>query len=92
MALDATVQQATIAAIDALSDPARRVVVEAWADPDPTPELCETDTDHGPGLVLVPISDGHQTVTHELCLACAIKAIETKIENGVTWVSVDVTA
>lgn len=89
--LTMTVQDATVAALEALSDPARRILVEAWAMPEPTTELCSEDTDHGPGLVLVPISDGHQTTIHEQCLACAIKTVELQIEDGKDWVSLDVT-
>lgn len=90
--LTMTVQDATVTALDALSDPARQIVVEAWAMPEPTTELCSEDTDHGPGLVLVPISDGLETTIHEQCLACAVKAVEAMIEDGRTWISLDVTA
>lgn len=90
--LTMTVQDATIAALEALSDPARRITVEAFADKTPTTELCSEDTSHGPGLVLVPISDGRETVAHEQCLACAIKSVERQIEDGRTWISVDVTS
>jgi hypothetical protein len=89
--LSLTVPEATVVALEALSDPARRVTVEAWVMPEATTELCSEDTDHGPGLVQVPISDGTETVTHEMCLKCATQAVGTMIEDGETWVSLDVT-
>lgn len=89
--LSLTVPEATVAALEALSDPTTRITVEAWVMPQETTELCSEDTDHGPGLVQVPISDGTQTVTHEMCLACAVKAVTTKIVAGETWISLDVT-
>lgn len=106
MDLTLTVQAATITALEALSDPDRQIVVEAWAMPEPTTELCSEDSAHGPGLVQVPIrtatvdgtdTDGHlvfgpsETVTHAQCLACAIRSVETQIEDGMDWISLDVT-
>lgn len=90
--LQSTVQDATIAALEALSDPARKIVVEAWASPEPTTELCSEDELHGPGLIQVPISDGQDTVCHAMCLACAVPAVESMIQDGRTWISLEVTA
>jgi hypothetical protein len=89
--LTLTVPQATVKALEELSDPERDVVVEAWVMPEPTTESCANDYQHGPGLVQVPISDGLHTECHALCLACAIPAVEAQIEDGRTWISVDVT-
>jgi hypothetical protein len=103
--LSLTVPEATVAALEALSDPARRVTVEAWVMPEATTELCSEDSDHGPGLVQVPITSpkveitedsrvvchGTETVTHSMCLKCATQAVGTMIEDGETWVSLDIT-
>lgn len=89
--LSMTVPEATVAEIESLSNAGAGIHVEAWVMPEPTTEQCSEDTDHGPGLVLVSISDGTRTFIHELCLACAIPAVTAKIEDGATWISVEVT-
>lgn len=91
MDLTMTVQDATVAHLETLSDPARRITVEAWALPYPTTELCSEDTSHGRGLVIVPVSDGRQTIDHEMCLECAVVAVQVLIEDGKRWISLEVT-
>ena len=112
--LSMTVQAATVARLEALnaelaiySTPGERVMVEAWAMPEPTTELCSEDNSHGPGLVQVPIrttvvegtdADGHlvfgpsRTIIRAQCLACAIKSVRAMVEDGQSSISLDVTA
>lgn len=104
--LTMTVPEATVAEIETLSDPARGIVVEAWILPEETTELCSEDELHGPGLVQVPVRtitvDGTdqagclvfgptRTVAHAQCLKCATGTVMGLIDNGSTWISVEVT-
>jgi hypothetical protein len=92
-----TIQDATVAELEQLSDPARDVLVEAWAvahwahpllplDRVPTEatEPCSNDALHGKGSCNGPTGD-------PLCLACQIKWIEENTVAGSTY-SIDVYA
>ena len=94
----ATIQQATIVALEELSDPAMKFVVEAWAlneyvltqgdvarrQPIYATEPCSNDTDHGKGYCYGPTGDA-------LCLKCMQDWIELDKRANHT-ISVDVAA
>jgi hypothetical protein len=79
-----TIQEATVTALDALTNPATDVIVEAWAMPNPTTEPCSHDALHGKGCCYGPTGD-------PLCLSCMILWIQANTVAG-SFVSIDVTA
>jgi hypothetical protein len=91
----ATIQQANVRALEALSDPAMGFVVEAWSmtefddlnhrrEPILATHPCSNDTDHGKGYCYGPTGD-------PLCLACQIAWCELDKRANHT-ISVDVAA
>jgi hypothetical protein len=75
-------QAEAIEEIEALTDPARKILVEAWAMPEPSSEACSIDYTHGTGRCYL---DGDP-----LCVGCVKYCIEQDMVNDRTY-SVDVT-
>lgn len=84
MNLSMSIQDATIAALEDLTDPARRITVEADPARDDSVVSCSNDSLHGKGVCYGPTGDA-------LCLACQIAWIEAEAVAG-SMFSIEVAA
>lgn len=75
-------QQNAITTLEALSNPHRGIVVEAWGMDEAAVDLCTNDTEHGAGICYLPDLDGG-------CLECAVTHLRENLVDG-RMVSVDV--
>jgi hypothetical protein len=73
-----------ISILESLSDPARRIVVEAWDIHQPATEHCWFSTSHGAGTCYVD-----RWASTPMCLDCCIRVIEAQSQAGKHW-TVDV--
>jgi hypothetical protein len=77
-------QLAAIIALEALTDPARDITVEAWAMPEPAVDLCANGGDcHEIGRCYFPNGE------EGLCVAATLAYLEANLVDG-SWISVDV--
>lgn len=102
-----SIQQANVTALEALSDPARDIVVEAWAMTEPVnvkitagdTVIAEIFIGHRPAMATEPCSNDtahgkgccYGPTGDALCLACQIAWLEQDMVTGSSY-SIDVAA